>query len=272
MSTFFKRAATVSARPSLGLEFANWTIQRQLLRRAPTRKVHGVVLGDFSGFSEYHSAANFIDETEIAFLSNYEFGPGAIVDIGANLGIFSLLFAARYPDRRIYAMEPNPSTFNTLKENINKNKASNIRAFDLAVGDMDGEVMFDANPTDRGTAALSTGSSAHAVKVISKKMDTIAREENMNQIGLLKVDVEGFEAAVFAGAAHVLQQVRPSVIFFEVCPKHAIANGFDPATAARKLVENRYRLFRIKPGAALASVDFSVAASVASENLIALPE
>jgi FkbM family methyltransferase len=272
MNAFAKRAATIFARPSLGVEFANWIVQKKLLRRAPTRRIREAVLGDFSGFSEYHSAANFIDDTEIEFLTQYEFGPGNIVDIGANIGVISLVLASRFKYRSVFAIEPNPSTFVSLNKNINRNDARNIRAFELAVSDTDGEVWFDANPTNRGTAAMSNGPGAYGIKVISKRMDTIAREENLNQIGFLKVDVEGFETVVFAGAAHVLQRVRPSVIYFEVCPRLAVANGFDPAAPARKLVESGYRLFRIKTGAALAPVDFSVVTSIAYANLVALPE
>jgi FkbM family methyltransferase len=264
--------ATAVRNPEIAFEYAGWVIRSFISKDGPVRMLHGVRLGDFSGFSEYHSAARFMGQTDITFLTRYEFGPGNIVDIGANLGVVSLALAARYPDRLIFAIEPNPSTFNALKANISRNQAGNIRPFDLAVNDTDGEVMFDANPTDRGTAALSIGSSTHSVKVISKTMDAIARDANLNQIGLLKVDVEGFEAAVFAGAARVLQQVRPSVIFFEVCPSLTAARGFDPAAPARKLVDSRYRLFRVGPDAALIPAEIAGVVDVTLENWVALPE
>src|SRR3989344_2642524 len=58
---------------------------------------------------------------------------GIVIDAGANMGVFSVAVAARYPHATIYAFETNPSTFETLSENTNY--YSNIKIFNCGLGE-----------------------------------------------------------------------------------------------------------------------------------------
>ena len=101
--------------PSIFPEAANWLFTCHVLRKEPTRAHHGVRIGSFVDFSEYHTFRATIAPEEHAFLKDYPIGPGAVLDVGANLGMFSCLVARLRPERRIVAFEPGPPLFPPLK-------------------------------------------------------------------------------------------------------------------------------------------------------------
>ena len=87
----------------------------------------GLRIGGLSGFSEFHSCANFVNAAERRFLRDFPFDGWPILDVGANLGIFSLLLAKRLPENQIHAFEPNPSTFRAMLVNFMRNCCPNAQ-------------------------------------------------------------------------------------------------------------------------------------------------
>ncbi len=92
----------------------------------------------------------------------------------------------------------------------------------------------------------------------------------MREIALLKIDVEGFEISALRGARQVLAQLRPRVVYFEVCPALAQAEGFAPDSAAALLEENGYALHRIRDDGALEPVRRSEIANVVLDNWVGI--
>jgi FkbM family methyltransferase len=76
---------------------------------------------------------------------NFKGDPDAdfnILDIGANIGYFSLFISGKFPKARVFSFEPFPDTFRRLSENINNNNISSIKAFKYAVSDFNGKSDF----------------------------------------------------------------------------------------------------------------------------------
>jgi FkbM family methyltransferase len=266
-----RNLSAVIRKPRLGIEYLGWSLQRALRRSGPVRRIQQVELGSFNGFSEYHSVLHGVSNAEDRFMQGYAFGPGAIIDIGANLGIFSLLMSRRFPDREIHAFEPGPTTFLALQSNIVRNRASNVQAYRSAVADHDGKVSFAAREEARANSSIRAEgeiTDRSAVTVDCTTLDTFISNAGLERIALLKVDVEGFEAAVFRGAMRAFSICRPSVVYFEVCPPLARDAGFDPADAARFLSAHGYALHRLADDGALVPVDADLAGSVALENWV----
>lgn len=271
MSSFISRARTFIGRPEIGIEYARWSWQKRLLRRQPTRRIGDVTLGGFNSFSEYHTVAATFSDLERSFLSNVMLADGAIIDVGANFGLFSLLVADREPSRRILALEPNSSTFAALAANIARNNRENVECFQLAIADHDGLVNFDCKEHARANAAISVEEELHS-SVACQTLDAFCEHQQISNIALLKVDVEGFESLAFKGARRTLIGRRPALIFFEVCPVLAKAAGFGAADAVRLLVEHGYRLSRFGPAGTLEDAGPDNVAEIAGfENWIAAP-
>jgi FkbM family methyltransferase len=266
--------ATALGNPEIAIQYAGWGIKSLVRKGGPVRKLHGVRLGNFNGFSEYHSVAGDISNNELAFIEHHHFGDGVFIDVGANLGLLSLLLGKRFVDRRVIAFEPNPSTFLSLKKNILRNGANHVECYQYAIAGHNGFVTFPVREHARANASISNDvaqGSAGEIRVSCTTLDTFCATHAVSRIALLKIDVEGYESLVFHGAATVLSDIRPGVIYFEVCPGLTRAAGFDAADPARYLADRGYALHRFSAGGGLQTVDANAASAVARvENWIAI--
>jgi FkbM family methyltransferase len=247
-----KNILTAIRTPSLAIEYVGWRAKKLFGKESPTRMLGGgVVVGDFVNFSEYHSVKGFVLEDELAFWTTYPFSEGSIIDIGANIGVVSILLAKRFANETVHAVEPNPATLEALTSNLRRNKLTNVKVHKVAVSDKDGTVHFNADGIDRGRASIVLESGENVVNVPCTKLDTLVRTNNISAVSILKVDVEGFEYSVFKGAHELLTSKQAPLVYFEVCPSLSISRGFAPDAAGLLLREYGYRLYSILPGGRL---------------------
>jgi FkbM family methyltransferase len=237
---------TLFANPLVARDYLHyWESRLKNSGRAVRSFPGGIKLTEFCDFSEFHSVGEFVSDEERQFLTAYPIGDGAIIDVGANLGIVSLILAKRFPERTIHAFEPAPSTFHAFRTNIELNGCSNICALQFALADSDGEISFKNDPVGRAINSIALSTTDCAIKARCAKLDTYAEENSIDEIAFLKVDVEGFEAAVFQGAQRLLSERRAAIIYYEVCPGNSKNSGIDPELPTRILLENGYQIFRI---------------------------
>lgn len=128
--------------------------------------------------------------------------PFVFIDIGANVGLFSLFVAARAGARaRIIAIEPEPGNFERLVFNIGSNGALPIEPVASAVSDEPGDIAITLNRRDRGgtrVTALAAADPADHVRVPSRPLLSLLDERGVTAIDALKIDVEGMEDRVLA--------------------------------------------------------------------------
>jgi|GEM_PF-1130978 len=159
---------------------------------------------DLRAFDDYYSSSSEVTirelEADIYRVSDIDFEEGdVVIDIGAYIGLFSMVLAKKHPHIMIYAFEPVPINFRNLLRGIEANGIRNIRAFQLAVT-ADGrelEMLYSRSFTG-GSTTLEIQkediSSAHLVeKVASKTLDQIFAELGIGRCKLLKIDCEGSE-------------------------------------------------------------------------------
>ena len=134
--------------------------------------------------------------------------PGdTVLDVGAHAGYYSLLSSLLVGDSgAVWAFEPNPRNFRSLRANLELNGCRNARAVQLAVSDRTGEACFEAG-SGSGTGHLSAGGSL-PVRTVS--LDEFCAERGIRPAAV-KIDVEGAELDVLAGAKRVLGESRPVV-------------------------------------------------------------
>lgn len=124
--------------------------------------------------------------------------PRTVVDVGANVGMASLYFAARFPDARIHAIEPCPNTFERLKQNTAA--FPNITAHNLAISSANGEATFYVNAAHFGSSLRSRNTAAESeVQVKTMTMNAFLDQVGLDKVGLLKFDIEGNEAEMMRG-------------------------------------------------------------------------
>lgn len=266
-----RNTATLLSNPKLAMDYLDYWGTKlrnsgQAMRTFPDKiKVTGL-----SGFSEFHSCSKFVSPQERNFLQAYSLNSGALIDVGANLGIVSLILAKRFPERQVHTFEPNPSTFQSLRSNILLNRCDNIKAKQIAIASHDGETTFNADPVNRGTTSISETQGEHVLSVPCITLDTYCESQLLKEVALLKVDVEGYEELVFHGAKNLLSQHRVKVIYYEVCPDNAKRAGLDPEAPTKILLEHGYQIYRINEENSLTLIDMSKTIQVLVENWIAI--
>jgi len=158
-----------------------------------------------------------------------------IVDIGANIGAFSLYAAWKLPKSRIFAYEPGPDNYRFLCENIRLNSLSaRVTAFPLAVGGQNGEQMFNINKTrsvDHGFYSSSNCSGAIPVPVVT--LEKVFRDNSLNTVDLLKLDCEGAEFEIFRNAPEPIL-CKVSALSMEVHEHLGIGTMEELATLLRE--------------------------------------
>jgi FkbM family methyltransferase len=149
---------------------------------------------------------------EIFVLGTYAWSFGepirTIVDAGAHVGGTTLWFAARYPDARIIAIEPHPDTLTRLRDNTQRYPHMEVVA--AALHSEDGHVeLFDGGQSWAASLVPAKGlRSCRGVPAIT--LDHLVWEYNLEQIDILKLNIEGSETAVLRSTG-VLDRVRTIV-------------------------------------------------------------
>ena len=145
-----------------------------------------------------------------------------IMDVGANVGLMSLQFAAKVPLGRVYSFEPTHYAFEKLKKNLSLNPELTSRIFPHQVfvseksGTNSSMVAFsswkvDGTKTENDhTIHLGTPKDTTGIPTIS--LDEFVLRNHISKINLIKIDTEGFEYEVLRGAEKVIVNFRPIII------------------------------------------------------------
>ncbi len=174
-----------------------------------------------------------------------EIQPGSlVVDIGANIGMFSL-FALRSRASEVIAYEPNPESYNVLTKNLSQfTNNSEIRIFQLAVSGKAGENVYipiDSSPYNVISRTQSGNEPKNCVPVKTTDLDEIVACLNGRRIDYLKVDCEGSEWDIFSKCtSKTLEQIQR--IRMEFHPQKGIGNS----QMIARLQSNGFRLVHSK--------------------------
>lgn len=168
---------------------------------------------------------------------------GTILDIGANVGWFSIQLAKRYPRTKIYAFEPVASTYAQMQKNLDLNgltsmssRGGQVTTVNAGLYDKDGESTIyvpgsseasSLQPVDDTFYLRESQEGQMAQSCQIKTMDTFVREQKLDRLDFIKCDTEGAEKMVFDGASWVLREFKP-IVYTEMLRKHAKRFGYHP--------------------------------------------
>jgi FkbM family methyltransferase len=182
-----------------------------------------------------------------------------VIEIGANIGIFTLFFSKIFEELNkpgyIFAFEPSREAFFRLQQNLRANAAKNVQIFNCAV---DRETRFTCfyepeghltnGSLDRDFAQIFS-STLRASQTLAVSGDMIAELVTDCQHLLVKIDVEGAEFAVLSSLEGFLMRRKPDLVV-EVLPTHQ-----DELNKLSFLLDN-YRLFNITASGLIAREKF----------------
>ena len=199
---------------------------------------------------------------EIVFLRSHLQG-GTLIDIGANVGLVTLLLADHLDDALLF--EPNPVALRRARENLDLNGLG-FSTFEIALSDRNGELRLeDRGGVDTENQVVNTSKPARfPTQVVScRTLDGILDEiGSVGEIALVKIDVEGHEEAVVRGMLTMLTQRRPPLVMFEYLQRT------DLAAVTRLFSSVGYRVLRLAENGRLIPIGENVSPL---QDLFAMP-
>ncbi|MGK4569300.1 FkbM family methyltransferase [Flavobacterium sp. 3HN19-14] len=195
---------------------------------------------------------NGFEKEEIDFLKELLREGDTFVDIGANVGLFSLHAAAIVGNSgSVISFEPSPETFKRLTENIHLNDFENIDARNIGLSDVAGQLAFHVSENGHdawNSFANSDGKKLQkSIQVPVSTLDEELQHTEKSRIKLVKIDVEGWEKFVLLGGKKFLTDFSPTLMV-EFTDANTFSAGY-PIHDIYDFVENcNYKWHRIQNG------------------------
>ena len=150
-------------------------------------------------------ALNFLDyeSEDSAMILNLAASAKTVVDIGANIGWYSINIAKTYPDCQVYAFEPIPKTYAFLERNIMLNSTNNIHSYPFGLSNERKDLTFYFYPEGSGNASsanLSDRADAELITCHVEPLDDFVQSRGLS-VDFIKCDIEGAELFAFRGGA-----------------------------------------------------------------------
>jgi|SRR5215212_1125211 len=178
------------------------------------------------------------EEKEREFMTqlNFNNNNAIVMDIGANIGIYTILLSHIYPKAKIIAIEASPTIFEMLRSNCKLNNlvfsGSNVLLINKAISDKDDittefyekhsmSTMLKEFLTNLSSTILTNQDELNKKLVRTVTIDNLVETIGVNEISLLKIDVEGAEVLALKGAIKTLTQKKIKNIVIEY---HSLEN------------------------------------------------
>lgn len=184
-------------------------------------KTHSPFNADVSlrkqGSDKYTFSEIFVDEVYSCVVDSGSADTNCVVDLGANIGLASLYFLNAYPLAKIFAVEPNPSSFELLTKNL-KSYCHSGRAEVLNAAAWHSRATLggfcDKSAVHYSRFQVEEFKDENRELIDGLPMIDIIKYSGFEDIDLLKIDIEGAETALFAGDNKWLARVRTIAIEF----------------------------------------------------------
>ena len=189
---------------------------------------------------EVNKIKRFLRGDEYLFYMGKEFEPGLtillkkislisknkiVLDIGANIGITSIILSEYFEE--VIAFEPSKKTYKVLLENLQTNNIKNVNALNYGLGNEEKESNMMTPMNEASSAAITNeykNIENYKFDTIEIKVGDLELKNHINdkKIGLIKIDVEGFELEVLKGIRNSIKENNPIVILEMNCYKQNI--------------------------------------------------
>lgn len=197
------------------------------------------------------------------FFRDYLKDGDTVVDIGANIGNMTLEAAISVGiNGKVFSIEPHPRTFKYLEGNLRLNQITNVRAFNVAMGDKDGRITFSDKSDDSNNSVVDDG---YGIEIPVRRLDALDIDEE--GIALVKIDTEGYEKYVLKGGEKTLRNTQ--CVYFESADTFYENFGYSSPAVFEILSKYGFEVFELTPTNMISKISESHT-STKKEDLVAV--
>lgn len=154
---------------------------------------------------------------ELDVISGFIKNGGTFLDIGSNIGYYSLM-AAKLGATKIIGVEPNPIVLDRFKANIKFNKFEKlIKTFQIGIGEKLSTLELRLSQSDMGSSSIvNTKLISDNIKIKVIPLEKLLKKEDITKVDVLKIDIEGFEdRALFPYFKNLNKKFYPRLVIME---------------------------------------------------------
>jgi FkbM family methyltransferase len=155
------------------------------------------------------------DYNEMNFLLRYLHADDSFIDVGANIGVYTLLAASIIQSGSIYSFEALPKNYERLKENLQLNQFRQVKPYAIAISDHSGSVALNIAEGDSMPFITSVVTNS-TVTVPTDTLNHLLKTQPYMSLTLGKMDIEGAEILALKGSTSLLQKQKPPVWILEI--------------------------------------------------------
>jgi FkbM family methyltransferase len=212
------------------------------------------------GFNSFCSlSTQYVNRDDFLVFREFLKDGSVYFDVGANVGITTVLASLAAKRVRIVAFEPTAECAEVWRKNIKTNGIENATLFECALGETSGSMDFITEKSASVANRLNLGSTleryaikdydpASVTQIPVTTIDEVCARLGIQQVSLLKIDVEGAEPAVLRGAGKMLQNRAIQAVFLEFVPEYMRDMGEDIGAFVESIYSYGYVGFEIGAG------------------------
>lgn len=170
---------------------------------------------------------------------------GIFVDVGSSLGLYVVCLGDIIGNAgaSVISVEPVPQNLVRQKRNVELNHYQNlVRYCQVALGSEAGELRIGFDETSGDNNAIAHKDGGMAIPVVT--LDRLVDSSGCGRVGLIKIDVEGYEPKVVEGAYRTIARDRP-IVFAEFNRERMVINGFEMARSWEFFLDHGYRAYQL---------------------------
>ncbi len=177
---------------------------------------HEIMINGLPDDLYFHSMPGILKRDEIFPIIGLFLDDDAVFfDVGANIGGVLIATSKCLKRGRVYGFEPSRKNFELLKHNVDANRLTNASIYNIALGRSDTTLSFVTEQTGAYSHVLTDGCIVPGTqtqeKVDVRTLDGFVLENKIDRIDFIKIDVEGYEKEVIAGAKKTIRKFDPIV-------------------------------------------------------------
>ena len=198
----------------------------------------------WTGFHEFR---------ELLFLHRFLQPSMVAIDVGANLGEYTLFMAKRLHKGKVISFEPVKETFSLLTENVNLNSFNNVELLPFGLGSKSEEIIIhEIDDSHEGLSTLYPGDRkiARSFSIELRTFDDEFQSLKIASVDFIKLDIEGGELPALQGAKRMIEKFRP-LIMIEINDLTYKAAGYSSLDVLNFFKEINYSAFGVSSDAQL---------------------
>jgi len=168
-----------------------------------------------------------------------------VVDIGANIGYYTLIFAKLVGNNgKVFAFEPEPNNFELLKKNVMTNGYTNVELVRKGISNVNETAILYLDKNNKGGHTLIDKiEERESIKIDSIRLDDYFQDDI---IDFIKIDVEGFESEAVKGMAKVLQRTNNVKLMTEFSSYLLKKSGIEPIEYLKLLKDFGFNIYNLE--------------------------